>query len=332
MKKTTLFLLTLLVSSYLFAQNTEDVQVKTTLRDGSIYNGTVKVKNIMLETDYGKLNIPFKNVSYIDVGLTPDKTNEAKIIALAKQLSNETEETRRIAYEKLTKTVKITEIAVLKNYLYSDAYKPSELTGFTLDELIQELQNNFGLTDAFPDKDVISIDNEYTMGGLYTFKDISIKTEFGTLSIPKEKIQKIEVMYVASGDSSSKGYVLAASKHISGNTNGGWLKTGIMVKKGQRLVINASGEVVLQSLSGQKYNPDNQVGANYNYEGDYGYNNTYPTFGNLVYKIGENGTMYKGGAKFNQVINETGMLYLSIYETVYNASNTGSYTVKVKVQ
>ena len=56
---------------------------------------------------------------------------------------------------------------------------------------------------------------------------------------------------------------------------------------------------------------------------------TYPSYGNLVYKIGDTGTTTKAGSKFSGVAETSGMLYLSIYETVYNASNSGYYSVKV---
>lgn len=59
---------------------------------------------------------------------------------------------------------------------------------------------------------------------------------------------------------------------------------------------------------------------------------TDPAYGNVVFKIGENGISTKAGAKFNDKVNESGMLYLSIYETVFNASNTGYYIVKLKLK
>jgi hypothetical protein len=52
-----------------------------------------------------------------------------------------------------------------------------------------------------------------------------------------------------------------------------------------------------------------------------------------VYKIGETSTqVLKAGAKFSGTVQASGMLYISIYETVYNAANTGSYTVKISLK
>ena len=57
---------------------------------------------------------------------------------------------------------------------------------------------------------------------------------------------------------------------------------------------------------------------------------TYPSYGNVVYHIGDNSAeALKAGAKFTGTAKTSGMLYISIYETVYNAANTGSYTVRI---
>ena len=112
-----------------------------------------------------------------------------------------------------------------------------------------------------------------------------------------------------------------------------------MIKSGQKLNITASGEITFASLSGSKYKPDGTIAGSVTaattdaYEGDYAGGNTYPTYGNVVYKIGESSTqVLKAGAKYNGSSTANGMLYISVYETVYNAANTGSYTVKISVK
>lgn len=326
MKTILVFFTIILISANLFAQiNKNDVQAKITLRDGSIYNGSINIKNVDLQTDYGKLVIPIKNVSSISVGLTPDRTNKTKLENLAAQLSNETEETRKIAYEELLK-IKAAEIYILTDYLYSDKYTPPTDNSYSLEQLVSELNSLLNLNDNVGEKDIISIDGEYTMGGIFTFPSADIKTEFGALTIPKEKMSKIEITYVPStGGELSKIVNLPASKYISGNPNGGWYRTGINVKKGQRITITATGEVTLASLSNAKYTPNGAAGSI-----ESSVSSTYPTYGQLVYKVGEIGTATTAGAKFNGTMNESGMLYISIYETVYNAANTGSYNVNIK--
>lgn len=330
MKKTLLILVAVFIAAFANAQNSkEKVEYKLTLRDGSIMNGTSNITTVLLVTDYGKLDIPIKNVTTLEFGILPDNANKTKILGQLKQLSNSSEEQRKLSYEELAKG-SINSIPIISEFLLSADYTPSENIDFTPENLLSDLKLKYGVDDSYNDKDIVTIDYDYKMGGAYSLKSVSLKTEFGSLEIPKEKIKTVDITY-SSNDESSKTYKLLASKHISGNANGGWLKTSVTVKSGQKINITANGEVVLASLSNGKYNPNGAVGATNSSIGEEDYSgSTYPTYGNLVYKIGESGTAMKAGASFNGAVNASGVLYISIYETVYNAANTGSYNVKIK--
>jgi hypothetical protein len=333
MKKIIGSFVAVLITLALHAQN--DVELRLTLRDGNVMSGTSKMTSVTLTTAYGKLEIPIRNVTALDLGISADKSMNDKAANLIKQLSNSSEEMRKNAYDELVK-MDIKAIPAISEFLYSPKYEPSTYTDYTADAALNELESKFNVDGALSDKDVVSIDYEYSMGGNYDFAKIDLKTEYGTLSIPKEKIRHIDVLYSGGGENGEMTFKLLGSKHISSNTGGGWLKTGIMLKQGQKLSIIASGEVTFASLSGSKYKPDGSIsGATAGidtYEGDYSAG-TYPTYGNVVYKIGESSTVVmKAGAKFNGTASSSGMLYLSIYETVYNASNSGSYTVKISVK
>ncbi len=326
-----------LVCATAMLSQSKDPEVKLFLRDGSVMTGTAKLSNIVLVTDYGKLDIPLKSVSAIVVGITPNKTLADKITNLVKQLSNSAEEMRQNAHNELI-GLPIGAIPVLSELIYSGKIEPGTNTDYTPEAALQELMTKHNVDDNYSSKDVVTIDYTYTMGGIFEFAKIDLKTEYGSqpLSIPKDKIREIEVMYIP-GDGTDKVFTLQGSKHISSNTSGGWLKTGITLKQGQKFNLIASGEVSLQSLSGNKYKPDGSVnGATNNGEGyDEGNgtaNSTYPIYGNVVYKIGDNGTMLKAGAKFSGSSTTAGMLFISIYETVFNAANTGSYTVKISLK
>lgn len=317
------------------AQN--DVELKLTLRDGNVVSGTSKMSSVSLTTAYGKLEIPIKNVTALDLGISSDKSVNDKVANLIKQLSNSNEQMRKTAYDELVK-MDIKTIPAITNFIYSSKYEPSTFVDYTADVALSELQAKYNVENSISDKDVISIDYEYTMGGTYEFAKIDLKTEYGTLSIPKEKIKHIDVMYSGDSGSGDMTFKLLGTKHISSNTAGGWLKTGIMVKQGQKLSITASGEITFASLSGSKYKPDGSISGSAtapvaDYEGDYNSGSTYPSYGNVVYKIGEtSNSILKAGAKFNGTAPASGMLFISIYETVYSASNSGSYTVKISVK
>jgi hypothetical protein len=319
------------ISVLSFSQNKTEFTL--TLKDGNVVTGTTKVSNITLSTDYGKLEIPIKNVTTIELGIHPDNSQKSKFINLTKQLSNSNAELRENAYKSII-ALSASSIPVLEDIMYSSEYAPGEFSDYTLMNAISEIKATYNIANNYKTKDIVFIDYKYNIGGEYSFKRVELKTEYGTLTIPRDKIEKIDVMYYDSSESGGmKTFKLFATTHISGNTNGGWLKTGIMVKNGQSLDIVSSGEVTFASLSGNKYKPDGSYkGATSSDFTPNASNSTYPVYGNTVFKIGETGTVTSAGANYNGKATTNGMLYLSIYETVYNASNTGFYIIKLKTR
>ncbi len=335
MKKILFTCLSILFSFSLIAQGKSKLELTLTLRDGNVITGTnQKISNVVLTTSYGKLDIPIKNISTIQIGIDADKANAEKIKNLCKQLANSSENMRSNAFEELIK-MPLGAIPVIDEFMFSAAAPVSEFADYTIESVLSNLKSAHGINENYTADDVVSIDYSYTMGGKYEFKDIELKTEYGTLNIPKSKIEKIDVLYT--GDSEGqKTFKLMASKHISSNASGGWLKTGITVKPGQKMQLTATGEVTLASLSNNKYKPNGKVvGASTTEYDDYGYDDAggnYPTYGQVVFKIGENGTVTKAGSSYNAPVKSSGALYISIYETVYNAVNSGMYVVNINIK
>lgn len=338
--KNFLFIFSILFASFLL-QAQKPVDVKLYLRDGNTMTGTTSLSDVILKTNYGQLVIPIQNVTSITVGLGKDKAITDKAMPYLKVLnSNSTDDMKKAAYADLLK-LGVKAISAINDFQAdSKNYTELEISGeYTIDNALSELKNTYNIDDVTKIQDVVTVDNEYTMGGSYDFMKIDIKTEYGNLSIPKEKIKNIEISYSSGSLEGDVSLKLIANKHISGNQNGGWLKTGINLKKGQKFSINASGEITLASLSNQKYKPDGSYiatnGTSYpSSSTDYSDSGTsYPVYGNVVYKIGETSyDILKAGAKFSGTAKENGMLYLSIYETVYNSANTGAYTVKISLK
>lgn len=315
------------------------VELKLNLLDGNVITGTSQMGDVELSTAYGKLTIPVANVSTIKVGIGKDKATYDKAMSYLKILNASTsDDGRKGAYADVLK-LGVKAIAAVSDFSSDpkNIDENSTYTGeFTVENLLSELYSAGNIDESADVDDIVTIDGNYTMGGTFSFAKMDIKTEYGNLSFPKEKIKSVEVTVISPAGSADHVFKLIGSKNISGNQNGGWLKTGIMLKQGQKFSITATGEVTLASLSNQKYKPDGSYtatnGTTYPAAagGDYEGATTYPSYGNVVYHIGDGSTeTNKAGAKFTGTAKSSGMLYISIYETVYNAANTGSYTVKV---
>ena len=314
------------------------VELKLNLLDGNVITGTSQMGDIELITSYGKLTIPVANVSTIKVGIGKDKAVYDKAMGFLKLMDAFIDDApRKSTYNDILKFGPKAIAAVSDFSSDPKNYKenPTYVGEFTVENLLSELYSANNIDENADVDDIVTIDGNYTMGGAFNFTKMDIKTEYGNLSVPKEKIKSVDVSVINPPGSGDYTFKLMASKNISGNQNGGWFKTGIVLKNGQKFSITATGEVTLASLSNQKYKPDGSYtatnGTNYPAAGgEEGTGTTYPSYGNVVYHIGDSSTeTNKVGAKFNGTAKSAGMLYISIYETVYNAANTGSYTVKI---
>lgn len=337
MKNILIVITVLFISISSIAQN--KTEIRLTLRDGNLISGTTKLDKIAFNTAYGKLDIPIKNISFIKIGVVEDASQKGNVINLLKQLNNASEATRKNAYESLLK-LNSGVIPIIENAIYNDAsIYAATYSDYTAESVLSELKGIHGVDESTSMQDILTIDGEFTMGGRYEFSKIDLSTEYGNLSVPREKIRFIDILYTDADGNNDKVFKLLGAKHISSNKDGGWLKTGIMVKNGQRISISANGQVTFASLSGSTYKPDGKVAGNSGgddygdiYDGGADDSGTYPMYGNVVFKIGESGQLQKAGAKYSGNAKQTGMLYISIYETVYNPSNSGSYNVKVSVK
>lgn len=332
MKKIIFCLFFVSVISGLIAQNAkETIDFRVSLRDGNVMSGKSNIKIITLITDYGKLEIPLKNVSSVEFGISPDNAGKQKIYNLLNNLGARNIPKNSEAYNELI-NMPIGAIPVIEDYISNRTEPADSVSEYTAEKALNDLKYKYNLVSNYTKKDVITFDEDYKIGGSYDLKSISLKTEYGELQINRDKILKMEIIYSSEGDSERK-FILYANKHIYSNTNGGWLNTGISLRQGQNFSISASGEVSFASLSGYKYTPDGKTSSTKYTDSYYDYtSSSYPTYGNVVYKIGGSGTMMKAGDKFSGQATTSGNLYISIYEVVYNAANTGSYTVKIRVK
>jgi hypothetical protein len=330
----------ILVTSFCFSQKLAEVSLD--LLDGNVIKGTTSLADIELVTAFGKLQIPISKVSHIEIGIGKDNSVSEKVKSNLKILStSNVDETRKGAYNDLVK-IGVKAIPFIQDFFNDPKNVSNEdpyIGEFTIDNALSEIQTANNISNDLPKEDILTIDNIYLMGGNYNFNKLDIKTEYGSLSVPKEKIKTIDISVAMEPGSGEYSFKLNAAKNISGNTNGGWLKTGVVLKNGQRFSLLSNGEVTLASLSNSKYKPDGSSKAEtvtewtkpYGSEEDASYGG-YPSYGQVVYRIGDGTTdNLKAGAKFNGIAKKSGMLYISIYETVYNAANKGSYNIKLSL-
>jgi hypothetical protein len=327
MKTIKTILFTLFICFTAMNISASNFMITAKMKNGDILTGKSSLSKINIKTAYGDLNIPSDKVTNIELGVITDRTKEASVILDLKKLQMSSGKEVESLYKKLL-DMGSPILGIVKDYTENNAYQVSDNLEYSIESLLEKLYNKADLEYGVAVNDIIEFDLNNRIEGSLNLNEIQLQSNYGILNLKRENIKSLELSVlddnISLGDNVFK---LKGNKHISGNSdNAGWLNTGIKVKSGDKITITAFGKVVLNSLSGGIYGPDGFVGGKsdsaYDAEAEIPY-------GALVYKIGEEGIENKVGSKSVLNIEEDGVLFLSIYETVFNEDNTGSYTVKI---
>jgi hypothetical protein len=302
------------------------IQLSVKLRNGDSVTGVSEIKELVFNTAYGQLKLPVKDLSKIEFGLIYDEALKLKAEAYIDLMKTGIEADCKRAYDSLA-AAEMGVITLLESQVDND---PSIYPEYSLGAALNFLKDKYMITD-YNAYDIITLNGSYNFPGTCDISVVEIKTQFGELRIPRENIVFADV--INDSGTGIRKFKLEANKNISANPDGGWMKTDIRLQKGQTFSIEAEGEVMLASLSNQMHKPSGSYlppGGSWT-AGNDNDPNALPIFGNVIYRIGESTAHYKAGTKLKATAPNSGMLYISIYETVFNAANTGSYQVKVSV-
>lgn len=320
-------LLSAILLFFVVNSNAANVQLTVKLKNGDVVTGKTTLPKITVITAYGSLTIPIEKVSNLKLGIVSDHTKDGAVLPDLSKLQTANEAEAKVIYERLF-AYGTPILSTVITFTQNPFYKISDNEKYTIEQLIDELYKKADLTTGQSVNDAVTFDGSNYLEGSVAFGDITIQAEYGNLTFRRDKIESLDISPVEEVTPNSDGsYKLKGNYHISGNDNNkGWLNTGVKVKSGDKFVITATGKVVLKSLSGGTYGPDGYVSGTK----DAAYTDDMETkYGSVVYKIGEYGQIKQAGAKYEGVAAEEGVVYLSIYETVYDKGNTGSYNVKV---
>ncbi len=321
--KSKMFILGLFLSlSISLAQKLADVTLY--LYDGSVLYGQAKMKkDIGVNTPYGKLTIPLRDITQITFGLEKDESIAADINKNIQLLANTSDEKSIQAAEENIQKYGLKSVYYLESFLDKNTSTHSE----NVSHLLNTVLSTYDLMD-YSFSDAVIMSNGDKISGKIDFQTIEFSNSFLKTTIPVGSIKNMEVAYFEGADGNFN-FSLKASKYIMANNNGGWFNTGVKVKKGQTIEISARGEIVLASLDNKKYTPDgNVVGAEPTDNND----PTYFNYGTLIFKISVNGKNLKAGSSAKYIADSDGIIYFTIYETVYSEKNTGVYQVKLSIK
>lgn len=326
MKKNMISLFALLFAmNSIFAAN---LQLTVRLKNGDVITGKSTLPKVTFATSYGTLSIPVEKINTIKFGIFSDKTKEGAVNPDLSKLQNLKDDNEaKVVYDRLL-AFGTPILSTVKTFTENPFYKMTDRENYTIEMLLDELYKKANLSYGQSVNDIVTFDGTNTLDGIISVGDIQLQSEYGNLTLKRDKIESMDISVIDEsvilGDGNFK---LKANFHISGNDNNkGWVNTGVSVKYGDKISILSSGKIILKSLSGGSYNPDGYVSGTK----DGAYTDDMTTkYGSVIYKIGDFGDIKQAGSKFDGTAEADGIIYISIYETVFDKGNSGSYNVKV---
>lgn len=280
-----------------------------TLRDGTQIVGKLEIKNVEVTTVYGSLTVPLDDVVKIRIGKKSDRDLKTRIDKLVTDLGSKDFAVRDTA------TV---ELAKLGRTAYTELRKASFSEDQEVKERANKLIDEMGVLDD--EADVPCEDDEvttptFTIVGAVKFETLSIGTKFGPLKVAKKDLA---VMSLAEPQKISRTVSVPARA-----TAGRMIATGVRVKRGDRLVINASGTVSYRNYGGTQFTPEGS--SNYG-----AWNENFQT-GSLLGRFSASGPMFKVGERYNDKIETDGELFLGV-ATHDSGSSYGNGEFKARIQ
>ncbi len=281
------------------------------LRSGDLLKGQILVETLDIQTPFGVLQIPQKEYQVIEFYPEADPAILKDIVAAIKELGHSDFKKRDQATKYLEKTYPDS-IKAVTQASKSDDF---EVRHRAL-KLLDEFSNN---DDSLTGLDRREIDTIKTKGlkleGKILLDVIPLKTDYGTLNIPKRDILKI----VFNANQNQETQVEIPSSKLAPSN---WVPTQVEISAGDKIEISAKGTMNVSNY-GVNCGPDGSTRTSRVMRGF--------RMLTLVGKIGKSGTPFKVGSNYKANSKQKGQLFLSIVPFRY-ASAVGTYVANIKVK
>jgi hypothetical protein len=279
--------------------------------DGSTVRVTLLSESVELETKFGKLTIPAADVLRIDFAFRLSDEQAKKIKEAIGRLAEANFEERESATKDL-REIGLNAYPALEEAAKNPDAEVSRRAGQLLAELRERLPSD---RLRFPKKDTVQT-TEFTVSGKVVSPSLKARTTyFGASDL------KIADLRVFQGPGSAGEWRVAVDAAKHGSAANQWMETSVTVERDAPLKITASGQVDLWPQTPGQYMTTPK-----------GYANAAPPAfggGSLVGKIGEGGSPFLIGEKYDGRASASGKLYLHIIPSPWGNASTGSYDVKV---
>jgi hypothetical protein len=306
-------------------KKSEAGEVEVTFANGSVVKLSLLPEKIEVNTPYGSLTVPARDIRRIEFGMhLPDGTDkkiEAALQALASPGFKERDAAMRelvalgaFAYPSL--------IQLARTSTDAEATKRAQ-------EAIGKIRAKVPANDLKLGDDDKIITPRFTIVGRIAASSFKTKSEyFGEVELSLSKLRSLRSVT----DTRDADVIIDAGKYAQ---PGQWLDTGVAVDSYGTLAIAASGEIELRPMLPGTYlaSPRGLLrNTGFAAKTKKGMDAASRSPGTLIGRIGENGEPFVVGDRYDGSSDREGKLYLQIVPSPYDNNSVGSYQVKIQVR
>ncbi len=277
------------------------------LKDSARIVGRIETDQFRIDTGYGILTVPVRDIFSIRFGKRADPDLIAKIGGLVKQLGDGDFSVRDKATAELSALGALAE-SELTAALESDDAEVKARAKKILESIKKEEDE---ATDVIEDDEIVT--KRFTVRGTLAAASFDIETRFGVLTVPKKHVKTIQFREPPTVHKTIK-LPATASAQVS------YHDTGIEIQKGDEVTIAASGTVTIGGW-GMTVTPDGI--PNNRFMGNF-------PLGALLMMIGDGGQPTQVGSTWSEKVDRRGTLKLAM--AAPNQQNTGGFKVKITVR
>jgi hypothetical protein len=319
-------------------------EVEILFANGSLVRLTLEQEKIDIETLYGKLNVPLKDIRRIEFGLhVPDGVDKKVEVAIKKLASGDFKERDGAVHELVT----FGAYAYPALLLAAKSSDPEVAKRAT--DAVARIRAKVPAKELKLAADDRVVTSKFTIVGRIITPSIKARTEyFGEAQLILPQLRHLRVL----AESRDAELTIDAAKYSNANE---WLETNVTIDGTSILSIAATGQVDLcpqmpgTIVAGPKGHSQGAVGgfggADGGFGGPGGIGGAAPAGkgkkgggfgpaaknlpGALLGRIGENGDIFLIGARFEGIPESEGKLYLHINPTQFDTASSGTYQVRI---
>jgi len=285
--------------------------------NGSTVRMKVQTEKLEIETIYGKLTIPARDIRTIEFGSHLPEGHAEKIDAAVKKLGHSDFREREKASAAMLELGPYSYAAALE----ASRMKESEISGRGK-IIVQKLQAMFPKKDLKISGEDKVITPTLTIIGRILSPSLKGKADyFGAVELNLADMRTLRSLGAPSGDIN---VAIDAAKYA---TAGQWLATSFQTDGRSNVVITAKGQVDLwpEQMGNYTVGPN---GVRITAAG-FAVGKKAKSIGGLLQgKFGENGEVFAIGDRYEGTPPQSGTLYLNITPSQYSAVCTGTYEVR----